>query len=307
MQSDERDTDPWPDLPYRAWQDTCTTLHMWTQVVGKLRLALAPAVNHTWHVPLYLTCRGLTTSPIPYGRLFFQVDFDFIDHRLDIQLSDGRRDAFALRPRSVADFYREIMERLRGLGIEVSINTTPCEVADAIPFEADDVHAAYDAEMANRFWRILLRAQRALQEFRGGFIGKASPVHFFWGSFDLAVTRFSGRTAPPHPGGVPHLSDRVVRDAYSHEVSSCGFWPGNGGYGHAAFYSYAYPEPPGFAQRGVEPLEAFYSPQLSEFLLPYDKMRRADDPEHELITFLHSTYRAAAELGHWDRAALERS
>lgn len=272
-----------------------------------MRLALAPAVNHTWHVPLYLTCRGLTTSPIPYGGLFFQVDFDFIDHRLDIRLSDGRRDAVALRPRSVADFYRETMARLHGLGIAVSINTTPCEVADAIPFEADDIHAAYDAEMANRFWLILLRTAHVLEEFRGGFIGKASPVHFFWGSFDLAVTRFSGRAAPPHPGGVPNLADRVVREAYSHEVSSCGFWPGNGGYGHAAFYSYAYPEPPGFAQRGVEPLEAFYSPQLSEFLLPYDKMRRADDPEHELTTFLHSTYRAAADLGHWDCAALERS
>lgn len=298
--------DPWPDLPYAAWRDTCTTLHLWMQVVGKVRLALTPAVNHSWHVPLYLTCRGLTSSPIPTGAQCFQLDFDFVDHRLDIQLSDGRRDALALRPCSVADFYRETMGRLRALGIDVAISTTPCEVVDAIPFDADDDHAAYDADYANRFWRLLLSADRVLKRFRAGFVGKASPVHFFWGSFDLAVTRFSGRAAPPHPGGVPHLADRVVRDAYSHEVSSCGFWPGNGGYGHAAFYSYAYPEPPGFAQREVEPLEAFYSPQLAEFLLPYDKMRRADDPEHELMTFLQATYRAAADLGQWDRAALER-
>lgn len=308
MHNDAADlAEPWPALPYPAWADTCDTLHLWTQVVGKVRLALAPWVNHCWQVPLYLTCRGLTTSPMPHGGEAVQIDFDFLDHRLDILLSDGRRDAFALRPRSVAEFYGEVTGRLAALGVPVTITTTPCEVADAIPFDTDEVHAAYDAEYAHRFWKILLRAHHVLQVFRGHFLGKASPVHFFWGSFDLAVTRFSGRAAPPHPGGVPHLSNRVVRDAYSHEVSSCGFWPGNGGFGHAAFYSYAYPEPPGFAQRMVEPVEAFYSTALSEFLLPYDKMRRADDPDHELMTFLNSTYRAAADLGHWDRAALERA
>lgn len=306
MPHDETQPAVWPDLPYGAWNDTCTTLHLWTQVVGKIRLALTPATNHTWHVPLYLTCRGLTTSPIPYGDMCFQMDFDFIGHRLDIQVGDGRRESVSLHPRSVADFHAETMGRLHGLGIDVRISTTPCEIADAIPFEADHDHAAYDADFANRFWRVLLGADRVLKRFRGGFIGKASPVHFFWGSFDLAATRFSGRTAPPHPGGVPNLADRVVRDAYSHEVSSCGFWPGNGGYGRAAFYSYAYPEQPGFAAASVNPAAAGYHSNLHEFVLPYDAMRRSADPERDLMAFLESTYAAAADLGGWDRPALER-
>lgn len=296
----------WPALPFAEWQDTCATLHLWTQVVGKVRLALAPMANHWWHVPLYVTCRGLTTSPIPYGELCFEIDFDFIDHRLNILVSDGRTDAFALLPMSVADFHREIMGRLRGLGIAVEIATMPCEVVDAVPFEADHHHAAYDAAYAHRFWQVLLQADRLLKAFRGRFLGKASPVHFFWGSFDLAVTRFSGRTAPPHPGGVPNLADWVVREAYSHEVSSCGFWPGNGGFGRAAFYAYAYPEPPGFAAAAVAPAAAFYSAEWREFVLPYDDIRAEAVPEDAVMPFLQRTYEAAAECGHWDCAALER-
>lgn len=299
-------SESWPALPLSAWNDTCETLHLWTQVVGKVRLALAPMANHWWQVPFYVTCRGLTTSPIPYGDACFQMDFDFIDHRLETRVSDGRSDAFALQPCSVAEFHREVMGRLRTLGFEVAIGTRPCEVPKAVPFEADHRHASYDAAQANRFWRVLLAADRVLKDFRGRFIGKASPVHFFWGSFDLAVTRFSGRPAPPHPGGVPNLADWVVREAYSHEVSSCGFWPGNGGFGRAAFYAYAYPEPPGFAQAAVVPAAAFYSAELREFVLPYDDVRRAAIPDEALMPFLQSSYEAAAEFGHWDRPALER-
>jgi hypothetical protein len=300
------DSEAWPALPLPEWQDTCDTLHRWTQVVGKVRLALAPMENHWWQVPLYVTCRGLTTSPIPYGAGCFQLDFDFLDHRLDIRTSDGRWDALPLQPRSVADFHGEVIGRLRALGIEVAIGTTPCEVVDATPFEADHHHAAYDAAQANRFWRVLHQADRVLKSFRGRFLGKASPVHFFWGSFDLAVTRFSGRPAPPHPGGVPNLADWVVREAYSHEVSSCGFWPGNGGFGRAAFYSYAYPEPADFPRAPVAPAAALYSPDVREFILAYDEVRQANDPDQLLMSFLESTYVAAADLGHWDRAALER-
>jgi hypothetical protein len=295
----------WPALDYPAWQDTCATLHMWTQIVGKVRLALAPPVNHWWHVPLYVTARGLTTSPIPYGDRSFQVDFDFIDHHLRIDLSDGRRDGFALVPRTVADFFDEFMGRLRALGIDVRIWTMPVEVADAVPFDQDRDHAAYDPDAVNRFWRALGQTDQVFTEFRGRFLGKASPVHFFWGSCDLAVTRFSGRPAPPPPSN-PLIPEAVNREAYTHEVSSCGFWPGNGGFGQAAFYCYAYPQPPGFGDAAVTAPGAYYSKEIGEFILPYDAVRQAERPRELLLRFLQETYEAAAVLGRWDRAALER-
>jgi hypothetical protein len=295
----------WPALDYPAWQDSCSTLHMWTQIVGKVRLALAPAVNHWWHVPLYLTARGLTTSPMPYGGRSFQIDFDFVGHRLLITLSDGAADDFALVPRSVADFYAEFMGRLRRLGIDVPIRTMPAEVPDPVPFEQDRTHRAYDAEAVNRFWHALALSGEVFTEFRGRFLGKASPVHFFWGSFDLAVTRFSGRRAPPPPSN-PMIPDPVNREAYSHEVSSCGFWPGNGGFGQAAFYCYAYPQPAGFGEAVVTAPGAYYSKEIGEFLLPYDAVRQADQPRELLLQFLQETYEAAADLGHWDRGSLER-
>jgi len=298
--------EPWPALPFAPWRDTCDTLHMWTQVVGKVRLALAPMANHWWQVPLYLTCRGLTTSPIPYGERCFQIDFDFIDHRLILASGDGGLEAFPLEPRSVADFYAETMGRLRTLGLPVAIHTMPVEVADPIPFDADRLHRSYDAAASHRFWRVLLQADRVLKAFQARFIGKASPVHFFWGSFDLAATRFSGRPAPPHPGGVPNAPDRMVREAYSHEVSSCGFWPGNGGFGQPAFYAYAYPEPGGFAAAAVPPDAACYNDALKEFILAYDDVRAAAEPEQTVLAFLQGAYEAAAGLGRWDRAALER-
>jgi hypothetical protein len=297
--------DSWPPLDYAAWQDSCATLHRWTQIVGKVRLALAPAVNHWWHVPLYLTARGLTTSPMPYGSRTFQIDFDFIEHRLQIEVSDGRRDGFALTPRSVADFHAEILGRLRGLGLDVRIWTTPAEIADPVPFEEDRTHAAYDPDAVNRFWHALALADGVFAEFRGRFLGKASPVHFFWGSFDLAVTRFSGRPAPPPPSS-PIIPDAVNREAYSHEVSSCGFWPGNGGFGRAAFYCYAYPSPAGFGDAAITAPGAYYSKEIGEFILPYDAVRQAGSPRDLLLQFLQETYAAAADLGKWDRAALER-
>jgi hypothetical protein len=297
--------DSWPPLDYAAWQDSCATLHLWTQIVGKVRLALAPAVNHWWHVPLYLTARGLTTSPMPYGSRTFQIDFDFIEHRLQIDVSDGRRDGFALTPRSVADFHAEIVGRLRGLGLDVRIWTTPAEIADPVPFEEDRTHAAYDPDAVNRFWHALALADGVFAEFRGRFLGKASPVHFFWGSFDLAVTRFSGRAAPPPPSS-PIIPDAVNREAYSHEVSSCGFWPGNGGFGRAAFYCYAYPSPAGFGDAAITAPGAYYSKEIGEFILPYDAVRQAESPRDLLLQFLQETYAAAADLGKWDRAALER-
>jgi hypothetical protein len=298
-------SDAWPSLPFAAWRDTCATLHMWTQVVGKIRLAQAPPVNHWWQVPLYVTSRGLTTSPMPYGARTFQIDFDFIAHHLAIQTSDGAIDGFALQPRTVADFYREVVGRLHGLGLDCRIWTMPVEVADPVPFEQDREHSAYDPEYANRFWRVVVQAERVLTAFRGGFIGKASPVHFFWGSFDLAVTRFSGRLAPPHPGA-PNIADRITREAYSHEVSSCGFWPGGAGLEQPIFYSYAYPQPPGFAEAGVRPPAASYNRQFGEFVLPYDAVRAAAAPDAMLHEFLQTTYEAAADLAQWDRAALER-
>jgi Family of unknown function (DUF5996) len=297
----------WPELPLEAWSDTCATLHLWMQIVGKIRLARSAWMNHCWYVTLYVTARGLTTSPIPYGARTFQIDFDFIDHQLVIQSSDGGRAGLPLEPQSVASFHQRLMEQMATLDLGVRIHPRPNEVAEPIRFDRDETHRAYDPEYANRFWRILVQADRVFRAFRARFIGKCSPVHFFWGAPDLAVTRFSGRPAPEHPGGVPNLPDPVTREAYSHEVSSCGFWPGGGPVPHAAFYSYAYPEPAGFAQAVVRPAAAFYSADLHEFLLPYDAVRQSESPDETLLEFLQSTYEAAADLAHWDRASLERT
>jgi hypothetical protein len=301
------DSTAWPSLPLAEWQDTCATLHRWTQVVGKIRLAQAPMTNHWWQVPLYVTARGLTTSPIPCGRRMFQIDFDFVDHRLIIACSDGTRAGFALVPCSVADFYRELMAQLAALGIVVKIWTMPVEIPDAVPFEQDRLHASYDKEHVTRFWRILAQCDRIFTLFRSRFLGKVSPVHFFWGSFDLAVTRFSGRTAPDHPGTAPNVGNWVMREAYSHEVSSCGFWPGGGAVTAPAFYSYAYPQPPGFADATVRPAGARWQNDLGEFVLPYDVARQAAAVDEAILAFLDSTYVAAADLGQWDRRSLERS
>jgi hypothetical protein len=280
---------------------------MWFQIVGKIRLAKSPWLNHSWNVTLYVTARGLTTSPIPYGEKTFQIDFDFIDHKLIIQSSDGRAGAFPLAPLSVAAFYAKLMQKLRKLDLHTKIDTKPNEVPDPTPFDQDELHASYDPEYASRFWRILVQSDRVFKQFRGRFIGKCSPVHFFWGAPDLAVTRFSGRTAPEHPGGIPNLPDAVTREAYSHEVSSCGFWAGGGTILNPVFYSYAYPEPGGFAKAVVRPESAYYSGDFREFLLPYDAVRGAQSPEDTLLEFLQSTYEAAATLGGWDRKSLEIS
>jgi hypothetical protein len=292
----------WPELPLEAWQDTYATLHMWIQVVGKVRLALSPRVNHWWEVPLYVNARGLTTSAIPYGDGSFEVQFDFIEHKLIIQTSWGSSKILALKPRSVADFYNEFTAALQSLGIAVKIWSMPCEVPNPVRFERDTQHASYDPEFAHRFWKILLLSEHIFQEFRAGFIGKSSPVHFFWGSFDLCVTRFSGRRAPERPG-----ADSITREAYSHEVISAGFWPGGGDVKGAAFYAYAAPEPAGFAEQKVKPAAAFYHPQMKEFLLMYDDVRRAPVPRQALLSFMQSTYDAAANLASWDRKELERS
>jgi hypothetical protein len=296
----------WPSLPLEAWSDTCATLHMWTQIVGKVRLTQSPWVNHSWHVTLYVTSRGLTTSPIPYDTRTFEIALDFIDHRLTLQSSDGGVGAVPLRPQSVAAFYRLLMEEMRRLGLQVEIHTKPNEVADAVRFDQDESHSAYDADYAARFWRVLVQADRVFKRFRARFIGKCSPVHFFWGGPDLAVTRFSGRRAPEHPGGIPNLPDRVTREAYSHEVSSCGFWPGGSGISYPAFYSYAYPAPDGYAQAPVKPDAALYHTELREFILPYDAVRQAESPDDTLLDFLQTTYEAAANLARWDRGSLER-
>lgn len=295
----------WSSLPVVAWQDTYATLHLWTQIIGKIRLALAPKLNHWWHSTLYVTPRGLTTSSIPYNTRTFAISFDFLTHHLQIETSDGITKRIALVPRSVADFYQEVMTTLRASGIEVQIWTMPQEVAEPIPFERDRQHTSYDPESVQQFWQILVQANRLMTAFRSRFIGKSSPVHFFWGSFDLAVTRFSGRLAPEHPGGIPNMADWVTREAYSHEVSSCGFWPGGGAVADPIFYSYAYPEPEGFRDYPIQPKEAFYSSDMQEFILPYEAVRQADDPDAMLLAFLQSTYEAAANLGNWDRTALE--
>ena len=296
----------WPELAYPRWRDTAATLQLWTQIVGKIRLALTPWLNHSWQVPLYVTSRGLGTLPIPAGREILELEFDFTAQRLGIRTSQGAERFLPLAPQSVSEFYRQLMSQLGELGIAVSIHETPNEVADPIPFPNDDSHRSYDAAAAHRFWRALIQADRIFKQFRTGFLGKASPVHFFWGSFDLAVTRFSGRGAPLHPGGVPGLPDAVTREAYSHEVSSAGFWPGNDAFPNAAFYSYAYPEPRTFRERAVT-AGAYYDENLGEFILPYDTVRQSPAPEELLLDFLSKTYEAAADAGGWDRARLECS
>lgn len=296
----------WPALSYADAKDTYDTLHLWTQIVGKVRLARAPMVNHWWQVPLYVTARGLGTAATPANGGAFAMEFDFIDHALRISASDGGARDIPLRPRTVADFHRAVMRALDELRIPTRIWTMPVEIPGAIRFERDDTHASYDPDVAHRLWLALVQADRVLQRFRGRFIGKASPVHFFWGSFDLTASRFSGRRAPPHPGGNPTVADWVMREAYSHEVSSAGFWPGGAGVPEAAFYSYAYPEPQGFRDAPVRPREAAYNRDLGEFVLPYEAVRTAHDPDAALLEFLESTYAAAADLARWDRAALER-
>ena len=292
----------WPELHLESWQDTRDTLHMWMQIVGKVRLALTPKENHWWNVPLYVSSHGLTTSAIPYDDRVFELEFDFIDHKLHLRISDGTAKELPLRPQSVADFYKEFVAMLHSAGIDVQIWKMPVEIPDPIPFDQDRVHASYDPDSAHRFWRILVSTDEVLKEFRSRFIGKSSPVHFFWGSFDMAVTRFSGRRAPERPG-----ADVITREAYSHEVISGGFWPGGGEVKDAAFYCYAAPEPAGFAQQRVRPEAAFYHPNLKEFVLMYDDVRRTSSPSNTLLDFLESTYEAGANLGKWDRASLERS
>lgn len=296
----------WPRLSFADWQDTYATLHLWTQIIGKIRLALTPKLNHWWQSTLYVTPYGLTTAAMSYATRSCEISFDFLQHQLQIKTSDGISRSIALAPRSVADFYDEVMSTLRAIGIEVQIWPMPQEIADPIPFDQDHQHASYDADAAQRFWRVLLQADRVMTAFRSQFIGKSSPVHFFWGSFDLAVTRFSGRSAPEHPGGIPNMADWVTREAYSHEVSSCGFWPGNASV-EPIFYAYAYPTPPGFQDYPIQPQEAFYSTEMQEFALPYAALRQSDNPDALLLAFCQSTYEAAANLGNWDRAALERT
>ena len=298
----------WPDLPFEKWRDTAATLQLWTQIVGKIRLAKSPWLNHSWHVALYVTSRGLTTSPIPYddGRSF-ELHFDFIEHALHIDVSDGGQRKIALEPRTVADFYSALMQAMRELEIPVAIKEKPCEIAGAISFSTDTQHASYDAEYAQRFWRALVQIDRVFKQFRTAFLGKCSPVHFFWGSFDLAVTRFSGPRAPLFEGKPPGVAVEVMREAYSHEVSSAGFWPGGNGIDFPAFYSYAYATPASFKSQPVKPAAACFSEQLGEFLLPYDAVRTAADPDAALMEFLQSTYEAAANTAKWDRAALECS
>ena len=295
----------WPELPTAAWRETYATLHLWTQIVGKIRLARAPWLNHSWHVALYVTARGLTTSPIPDGSRTFQIDLDFIDHALRVSTSDGTQRQFALAGQSVASFHASIIAALAELGTHIAIDEMPNELPEPIRFSEDNKHATYDPHAVRRFQQILVNVDRVFKQFRTGFLGKASPVHFFWGSFDLAVTRFSGRRAPRHPGGVPHLSDEVACEAYSHEESSAGYWPGSGAIDYPAFYCYAYPEPAGFRTAKVRPEAAFFSEALGEFILPYDAVRNAAQPDQVLLEFLQSSYEAAANAAKWDRDALE--
>jgi hypothetical protein len=304
---DRRGQGTWPRLPLAEWQDTLATLHRWVQIVGKTRLVLTPPINHWWHVTLYLTARGLTTSPMPYGNQILEIELDFLDHNLVARTSKGVTRALPLLPRTVADFYAEYMAVLHSLGFAIRIHPMPAELEDALPFPDDRQHRSYDPEFAQRCWRILAQSARVLQQFRGEFIGKCSPVHFFWGAFDLACTRFSGRTAPQHPGGIPHLPDWAVREAYSHECISAGWWPGGGPLPEPAYYAYSYPEPSGFSQAEVGPAEAYYHADLKEFVLPYEAVRTARHPEEILLQFLRTTYEAGANLGGWDRQALERT
>jgi hypothetical protein len=293
--------DLWPELNWADWNKTADTLHMWTQIVGKTRLALSPMQAHWWNVPLYVSARGLSTSAMPYGREMLEIEFDFVSHRLRFRLSDGAGLSTPLRPQTVAEFYSEYQRSLASLGVSVKIWPVPVEVKDPIPFAEDTEHASYDPEYANRFWRALVRIDQLLQQFSSQFVGKISPVHFFWGSFDLAVTRFSGRPAPPREG-----ADAITREAYSHEVISAGFWPGNGGFGDAAFYCYAAPAPPGLGAAAIQPPGAGYNTVLGEFILKYDELVGEPSPDEGLLQFLQSTYEEAANLAHWDRASLER-
>ncbi|HEY8684964.1 MAG TPA: DUF5996 family protein [Chloroflexota bacterium] len=304
----EAKTETWPRLYLDDWSATQTTLHRWTQIVGKTRLALSPMQNHWWHVALYVTARGLTTSPIPTGHAAFEAEFDFIDHVLHIRTSEGETGIVPLAARSVADFYADYMSVLRSLGIDVRVRPVPSEMSDATPFPDDRVHASYDGEAVQRCWHVLVHADRALKEFRGRFLGKSSPSHFWWGGFDISCTRFSGRRAPPHPGGIPNLADYVAREAYSHECISAGWWPGTVGspVAEPAFYAYAYPEPAGCDVAPIKPATAYYHPTMHEWILPYESVRTSATPERDLKEFLQSTYEAAADLGKWDRAALER-
>jgi hypothetical protein len=297
-----KSAEAWPALPWEEWRETAATLHMWTQIVGKTRLALTPLENHWWNVPLYVTSHGLSTSAIPCNDQLFELEFDFVEHRLQLRMSSGKSGAIALRPQSVAAFYGEYLELLRTFGIEAKIHPRPVEVADPIPFAEDHQHASYDKEYAWRFWRILQRSDTLFKRFRARFLGKSSPVHFFWGSFDMAVTRFSGRPAPPRPG-----ADAITREAYSHEVISAGFWPGNGGFGTPAFYCYASPEPAGLAEERIRPAGASYNAELKEFILKYDDVRGAESPDEAVLEFVQSSYEAAAERAGWDRASLERT
>jgi Family of unknown function (DUF5996) len=299
--------DLWPALPLAAWRDTYATLHMWTQIVGKTRLALAPPVNHWWQTALYVTSRGLTTSSIPHGDRTFEVEFDFVDHHLRVTGSDGPSRTIPLRPQTVAEFYREYMKLLGSLGFPVTIWPMPVEVESSLRFPDDQIHRSYDAEWGNRVWQALVQADRVLKHFRGRFLGKASPVHFFWGSFDLAATRFSGRRAPPHPGGAPNLGNWVMQEAYSHECSSVGFWPGGDAIPEPVFYAYAYPEPQGFRDYPIAPSAARYDDTMREFVLPYEAVRTSRAPDDTLLAFAQTTYAAAADLGGWDRANLERT
>lgn len=296
----------WPELPSSEWADTVETLHRWLQIVGKVRMEASPWINHSWSTPLYVTSRGLTTSPFPHAGRTLEIAFDFVDHRLPIRSSDGRTASLDLEPRTVASFYEELSDTLADLGFDVSIHPVPNEIPDPIPFPEDDVHGTYDPDHAHALWQALVQADRVMKEFRAAFLGKASPVHYFWGAPDLAVTRFSGREAPEHPGGIPNLPDEVTREAYSHEVSSAGFWPGNRESPDPIFYSYAYPAPDGFSEAEVRPEAAFWLEDLGEFVLPYDAVRSAASPDDELYAFLQSAYEAAADLAGWDRDALER-
>ncbi|REJ79388.1 MAG: hypothetical protein DWQ47_01210 [Acidobacteria bacterium] len=296
----------WPELPaLEDWQDTLTTVHMWSQIVGKIKLAYAPPINQWWGIALYVTTNGLTTGAMPLDGRTFSIDFNFREHRIEMRDSEGAESGFSLEPMTVADFYARMRGVLRDMNIKAEILARPVEVEEAIPFPEDEVHKSYDREPVERFWQALVQVDQVFNEFRSRFTGKVSPSHFFWGAFDLAVTRFSGRTAPKHPGGVPNCADWVMEEAYSHEVSSAGFWAGPG-LGEAAFYSYAYPEPEGFREASVGPDEAYFAEELGEFVLPYSAVQRSEDPSAALIEFLQSTYEAAANLGNWDREALEK-
>lgn len=306
MSEEDIARESWPTLELQEWIATRDTLHLWLQIIGKIRLKQTPWVNHGWHTALYVTSRGLTTSTIPHGNREFQIDLDLIDHRLMIECSDGRIGGFALEPQTVAAFYTRLMDELTRLTLPVRIFAQPNELPEVIPFAEDHVHRSYDADAVTRFWEMLVQVDRVMKEFRARFIGKCSPVHLFWGAMDMAVSRFSGRAAPLHPGGIPNLPDRVTREAYSHEVCSCGFWSGTAPIAYPAFYAYVYPEPPGFAQASVGPAGAFYSPDFREFIFPYDRVRESPSPDETLLQFFQTTYEAAADLGRWDRAALER-